>query len=325
MAVYAKGMQMAGSEMALPEGKKIADNSDMKSEINFRVTYDGPALQAHDMDVRELAPALLALADLLKAANEDMFGDKADVRVSVRAGFKEGSFGIEMVFFQDLFTQLTELFTGKEASAAANAFTIISGIGLLGGGGVIGALRWLRGRRIERIENRQDLAVIHTQDESLEIDLATLRLLKNKRLRTELRNVLRPLDAEGIDSVSITRGSAIGETILRGELDYFSPRSDEDEPLSDSTTRGVILQIESAVFKEGNKWRFTDGSRSFYAAIEDPDFLARIASGEERFGKADMLVVDLRQIQYAANGELKSEWRILRVTEHRAPLQPPLI
>lgn len=296
----------------------------MKSEVNFRVTYDGPALQAHVMDVRELAPAMIAMADLLKVANEELYGDKADVRIAVRAGFKEGSFGIDMVFFQDIITQLTELFSGKEASATSNAIQILTGVGITGGG-VIALLRWLRGRKVERIEQRQDVATIWTVDESLEVDLATLRLFRNRRMRIELRNVLRPLEADGIDSLMLTQGSHAGPVILRDEIDYFNPPSDADLPLSDSIAAGVVLKIESAVFKDGNKWRFTDGSRSFFAAIEDSDFLARIDSGQERFGKADLLVVDLRQLQFAVDGELKSEYRILRVMEHKEPLQRPLI
>ncbi|TSE29044.1 hypothetical protein [Tepidimonas charontis] len=31
---------------------------------NVRITYDGPALDAHAMDVRALAPALMAFGDL---------------------------------------------------------------------------------------------------------------------------------------------------------------------------------------------------------------------------------------------------------------------
>lgn len=299
-------------------------NAFMKSEQHFRITYDGAALQSHTMDVRELAPALLAMADLIKAANEELYGDKAEVRVAVRASFKEGSFGIDMVFFQDILTQLTELFSGKEASASANAIQILSGLGILGGG-LIGALRWLRGRRVERIEERDNRAVIWTADESIEIDLVTLRLLKNRRVRLELRNVLRPLESEGIDSFAATQGQALGALIVQGEVDYFSPPADTDLPLSDTLSRGMLLQIESAVFKDGNKWRFTDGARTFYATLEDPDFMARIDSGDERFGKADMLLVDLRQLQYAVNGELKSDYRIVRVVEHRAPLQKPLL
>lgn len=296
----------------------------MKSETHFRVTYDGPALQAHTMDVRELAPAMIAMADLLKAANAELYGDKADVRVAVRAGFKEGSFGIDMVFFQDMMTQLSDFFSGKEASATSNAIQIMSGIGITGGG-VIALLRWLRGRKIERIEQRQDIAAIWTADEGIEVDLATLRLFKSRRVRLELRNVMRPMESDGIDSLFLTQGKSITQTILRNEIDCFTPPSDDDIPLSDTTASGVMLKIESVVFKDGNKWRFTDGTRSFFAAIEDDAFISRIDSGEERFGKADILVVDLRQLQFAIDGELKSEYRILRVHEHRAPLQRPLI
>jgi len=296
----------------------------MKSEQHFRVTYDGPALEAHTMDVRDLAPALLAMADLLRAANAELHGDTADVRIAVRASFKEGSFGIDLLFSQDMLTQLIELFSGKEASATANAIQILSGIGLLGGG-LIGFLRWLKGRQIDRIEQRRNKALVYVTSESIEIDLVTLRLLKNRRVRMELRNVLRPLDSDGIDSFSTSTSAGLSEIITKAELPYFLPPADADLPLSDSTACGLLLKVESAVFKDGNKWRFTDGSRSFYAAIEDASFLARVDSGEERFGKADVLLVDLRQIQYAIDGELKSDYRIVRVIEHRLPLQKPLI
>lgn len=299
-------------------------NVPMKSEQHFRVTYDGPALQAHTMDVRELAPAMIAMADLLRAASAELHGDAADVKVAVRAGFKEGSFGIDMVFFQDILTQLTELFSGKEASATANAIQIISGLGLTGGG-LIAFLRWLRSRKIERIDQRDNKAFVYTADESIEIDLVTLRLLRSRRVRLELKNVLRPLESSGIDSFATMVSSTSGAIITCDEVGYYNPPADGDIPLSDAMTAGVVLKIESAVFKDGNKWRFTDGSRSFFASIEDAGFLARIDSGEERFGKADMLVVDLRQLQFAVDGELKSEYRIIRVIEHRAPLQKPLL
>jgi hypothetical protein len=36
------------------------------SKIAFQLRYDGPALSEHGMDVADLAPALLALGDLIK-------------------------------------------------------------------------------------------------------------------------------------------------------------------------------------------------------------------------------------------------------------------
>lgn len=64
--------------------------------------------------------------------------------------------------------------------------------------------------------------------------------------------------------------------------------------------------------------------RLFFAEIVDVDFLARIDSGDERFGKGDVLIVDLRRIQSITDNGLKLEYAVEKVHEHRAPLQPGL-
>ena len=40
------------------------------SKASLRLAYDGEALASHRMDVRDLAPALMGLGELLNAANE---------------------------------------------------------------------------------------------------------------------------------------------------------------------------------------------------------------------------------------------------------------
>jgi len=45
------------------------DSDDMK----FRIVYDGPALDTHEMDVRDLAPALLSLSDALEEAGKTIY------------------------------------------------------------------------------------------------------------------------------------------------------------------------------------------------------------------------------------------------------------
>ena len=59
----------------------------MTAAVHFSIKYDGPALASHQMDVRELAPALIALSDLLEQANKAALPDAPEVRVDVR-GFK---------------------------------------------------------------------------------------------------------------------------------------------------------------------------------------------------------------------------------------------
>ena len=95
--------------------------------------------------------------------------------------------------------------------------------------------------------------------------------------------------------------------------------------ISNNIANRVLLQIESAVFRSGNFCRFSDGSGSFFAEVADPIFLNKLNSGDERFVKGNVLIVDLRRIQTISDNGLKMEYSIIRVHEHRAPLQRQLL
>jgi hypothetical protein len=58
------------------------------------------ALQSGTMDVRELAPALLAVADLCERANTLVNGDTTSIVVNVRADFRRGSFQVHFDLVQ---------------------------------------------------------------------------------------------------------------------------------------------------------------------------------------------------------------------------------
>lgn len=299
--------------------------SGMKSEINFRVTYDGPELVASQMDIAHLAPALLALSALLKEANATLNGDKATVNVAVQGGFRQGSFGIELLIQQDLLQQVVNLFKGDEAAAFANAKAVLEVVGFLGGGayGLVALLKKIRGRKVDRIEPRPEGVALITAEETIIVDRATGLLYTNRKLRTHLKDALSPL-ANGVATRFFTgMGNACNVEIAAEDLPWFEP-AQTTEIIADDTTR-VTLLLESPVFKEGNKWRFSDGTTSFHAELVDADFLARVNAGEERFGKGDILVVRLQRIQSIADGRLSSDYRVIEVIEHREPLQRHLI
>ena len=99
------------------------------------VRYDGPALSEHEMDVHDLAPSLLALADLCKIANEIFNGESASVRVLVRADHEQKCFQIQFDLVQNLYDQLTVLMS---RDSIKNAKEILEWIGIIGLGGVVG-------------------------------------------------------------------------------------------------------------------------------------------------------------------------------------------
>lgn len=317
-------MKTQGYEMAVK-----SDNEVMSKSVHFSIKYDGPALAGHQMDVRELAPALIALSELLEQANKAAFPDAAEVRVNIQGNFKGGSFGVDLVAMQTIAQQLVSMFSGPEATAAANLFAILGGIGLLGPGGLISVIKWLRGRKPSAIRFEGDKTVFELRDvetvETFEVDLIAGKLYQSRIVRQSLAKVIKPLERDGVDVFACGLDGKTHAVVTKQDVSAFMLSASAADVVSDTLNEGVLLQIESAVFKDDNKWRFSDGSTPFFAEITDQKFLARINSGDERFGKGDVLIVDLRRIQSISDAGLKLEYVIDKVSEHRAPLQGSLI
>ena len=303
--------------------------ADMSATVHFSIKYDGPALADHQMDVRELAPALFALSTLLEEANKAAFPDGPEVRVSVQGTFKGGSFGVDLIALQTISQQIVSILSGPTATATANLFAILSGIGLLGAGGLIGLLKFLRGRKPTAVRTIGDTVVFEVLEaetiESFEVDLVTGRLYQSRIVRQSLFKVVKPLERDGVDVFAAGQNGVTTAVVEKRDLPAFAAAASSSDVVSDTVAENVLVQIESAVFKEDNKWRFHDGANPFFAEIIDKEFRARIESGDERFGKGDVLIVDLRRVQTVTDNGLKLEYIVEKVHEHRAPLQAGLL
>ncbi|PWG62852.1 hypothetical protein [Sediminicurvatus halobius] len=286
------------------------------STAHFTLTYDGPALQEHEIDARELAPALIAVSDTLEAANAALNGDQVRVQVNVRASFRTGCFGIDFSVVQSLSAQLTSFLNSEAVSAAINLVTLL-GMGGTGAFGLVKAIRRLRGRAPRRvIELKDGRFRIETDDGHFEIEAEVLELLRNYEVRKGLEGVVKPLDEEGIEQVAFQADQDTEPEIIRkDERRYFRAPPPEQEELEERDEERY-LQLVSLSFKEENKWRFNDGNATFHAAILDEDFLRRIDLGEERFGKNDVLKVRMRTRQFIdTSGNMRSEAEVLQVLE----------
>ena len=123
-------------------------------EVEFSVSYEGDALAQNTMDVRDLAPALLALGQSFERANSLFNGDRASISLRIRAT-KPGSFEIGL-FLQQVLEGATDVLSGD---LMVSAFVLKEL--LIGGGdkGVIGLLQFLKhlgGKKPQQIEETPD-------------------------------------------------------------------------------------------------------------------------------------------------------------------------
>ncbi len=308
---------------------------DMTQE-SFQIAYDGPDMTEHSMDVQQLGPALLSVGDLCREAHRVVNGDDvANVNVRVRANFDEGCFDITFDLIQ-IFQHVTELIKSDDA---ADAKQLLEWIGLISGGGatvggLIGFLKWKKGRQIKDISQQTEAdgstvynISVEGDDNSVQIDSPVYKLYRSPRVRAAQRGMVAPLKSEGVDTVEIReRGRAV-TTLTKDEYQSgafeFVEEELEAEESEESQYFNAILVLRAPVFVENIKWQFSMGETRISASISDEAFVRRVFREGERFGVGDRLRVRMTLTQMLTpRGTYRNDYDIVEVFQvMRGPRQ----
>lgn len=283
----------------------------MQTTISLK--YNGPAVDAGLMDAYEVAANMIAFSDFVVLATKTLYGEKTEVRAEV-AGFGKGSFVTDL-FFQIVGETATLLSSGTPKELIGLVAESLKLWKHLKGEPPAGMERLAEDNGV-RVENRDGKVIVFSN--------STLNVVfSDKGAETVGRFIRDALSRDGVDSVSLDQPDQPIEKVAKDEARYFSQVAPET-PLYDYQMQ-LALIIEAPVFKDGNKWRFSDGTVSFYADISDIDFLARVDGGEA-FAKGDSLIVEMRIEQRKQGEKITTERVIVKVLDHkRRPTQGGLL
>ena len=287
---------------------------EIMSKTTFSISYDGPALQSGSMDVRDLAPALLAVGQLFEAVNEEINGDKTKVKVNVVAT-NRGSFEIVLDLSQGILQQAVSLLNTDETTAAINLLKLIT---LTGSGyGLIKFFKWIKGRnptKIESLKKKRTRIVI--DDEVIEIPNEIWKLYQNPIIRQAIEKIIStPLKTDGVESFEITDNKT-KERIEKSESVFFEYKALDEKVLHENTFE-KSFSIVSLSFNPANKWRLNDGENTYSVSINDMEFLEEVEKKQKQFAKNDILVCEIRTIQTMEDSRLKTTYSVEKVKEHR--------
>ena len=288
------------------------------SQAHLDMVYDGPALADGSMNVRDLAPAMMAVGGFFEAANRIENGERAEVSVNVRAT-SAASFHIAFEVVQNLEVAGLLKIDPGELLTTANALKAL----LIGGGGlgtgIFALIKWLRGRRPQVTKINESLYRFTVEGETYEVPIELLRLYQDVQVRRNLQDMVRPVREPGIDRLEFREGNRTVEEVTEDDVMAFDAPTYEELILDD--VRQYAFSIVSLAFKEDNKWRLTDGQNTFSVLMKDEAFQHRVDSNDVAFAKGDVLVCDLRTIQWQVEDGVRSEYEVVRVVKHRSARQ----
>jgi hypothetical protein len=288
------------------------------AELAFNLEYDGPALASHDMDVRQLAPALFALGELFQEMNRIQYPSNPDVAVRVHAR-RDGSIDVHLLLVAGV-----GLLSSPEANALANLTHLLGGFKKL-----VDFIKVRAGRQIEKVEPTPSGQLRLSMDGvEVEIDQTTKAFEENPTIRHRLREVVSPVAEEGIEVVRLVEQElSIG--IDKSEAPLFlepaPPVPAESEELTNEV-RKMVLRVLSPWFKKGNKWKVTDGATEFWVSVLDEDYVADVLAARIAVTPQDVLECRVRVVQTLdIVGTLHTEYELVEVVEHHQRPQGRLL
>ena len=308
------------------------------SKVAFQLRYDGPALSEHGMDVADLAPALLALGDLVKRANASINGDGSKVNLIVQSDFEHKCFQVSLELVQSVLSTIGSFLTDEHA--LKNAQTIAGWLGLIGvpttAIGLFAYLAHRKGREIESVVHAADQTTLSTEDSKGTVAVTFKgdgdgnRIIVNQNvyllgedplIRQYAAKVVSPLRREGIDSLQFNpAGVAKGETVTKSDAEAIiegrTRLHDLEEETFEPQTITAHLQISRPDFEEKSHiWRFRYGDKTISVDITDTNIAAGIRA-RGSVGLADtwrvrMTVTEKR----TSGGNYKNEYKITEVLD----------
>lgn len=295
-----------------------------------RIAYNGPAIENGEMDVRDLAPALIAFADLVESVNNVLKGEQKIKVMLNQDSLQRGSFDITFILNTGILDQVSLFVSSAKTNGLDDLMTVLGwGKTAAETGGAIycvfSVLKHIGDRKVKDVECKDNkrAEIVLDDGERIQTTKNTANVIINMNCRLNIEKVVQPLIQSGIDTFELRDPDKREdrkpiETIAKKEVKYFKapsekPFEDREEEKSDEFEMTVTLVTIS--FNDG-KWKVSlGGENSIWVSMEDEEFNEQVKSCKIAFARGDMLRIRYYMKQGVQGGKLHSEYIVTKVLE----------
>lgn len=272
----------------------------MATHVRTTIRYDGPALAGHEMDVQDLAPALLALADIIQIANRKFNGDSADIRVLVNADVEQRCFQIDLSLVQSVLDVAKGFLARDDVKTALD---IAKAVGIVGGATatLFKLVKWLGARKAAGTEfnvTREGgtTTFIDARGATINVDNSVYILASDPDVIERAKRVVKPLERPGYDTLEFVEGDAVVDTVTADEAKDIAavPSTVLDPSHEDVSTITGHLRIKSPQYEGNAKWSVLWGGRAIDVTMP-PDFVRAFQSNRVAAPPNTILTVEMEQ------------------------------
>lgn len=301
---------------------------EMAKHVRTTIRYDGPALSGHEMDVQELAPALLALAEMVQLANKRFNGEAASMKVLVNADIEQRCFQLDIHIVQSLLESAKHLFGTDEYKTAKEIAELLD---LLLPGGVAGGVFWFW-KNFSAAKDAPAIAITTEQHGgqttlvqgttggSVTVNNNVYLLASDPEMVELGKRVLKPLAHPGYETLVFYRGTDATVEWDNEEAQRFIERPtthllpiDEPEPATNVTPIRAVVSVKTQRNEGKAQWEIKWANKAVWASMDDLEWLARFQSGKIHFDIPYWLDVSLEMTTSRVNPDADPSFAIKKV------------
>ncbi|RDX23881.1 hypothetical protein CE156_04230 [Bifidobacterium breve] len=294
---------------------KAADAEPKNSDsTSMEVYFSGPAVEAHSMSVRDLAPALLGFSDAIDRYKELNY-PFLDLDVKITAT-RAGSFDVVLQLLGTMVSLGQGMNPSDVVQLASGLMEVIKI--LLARFQQTGDIKPGPHEVIEQTSTRVKLSLGPL---NLDVGRDAYKASRDGKIINSLGAASQPATLEGYDPIRFIHHDSNSREIIDAQASTAMIEARVSEQPIDPSIETTTLQIDT-IQSRSVKWKFRNGDETFWCEILDKAFLNRWRNHQEPFYNDDLLRVDLQTEQYVQDGQLKTgDRRILKVYDH-IPVQP---